>query len=130
MDLFFYNSAQEVQTTNRTVMLQEISPAGKAHKFNSFDVQDYFQTQPFYFAGLTVMGAHPRMARKQYRWNVCRMGAWNHHRETSLKELGNYDLDCARLSEVFPIPYKDGVMRTSGNNSTTVSLFPPKQVVE
>jgi hypothetical protein len=127
-NLLFYKKSVPVQTTsNRTVMLREITPAGKAHKFNSFDVQDYFPTQPFYFAGLTVMGPLPTLARKRYRWNACRMGAWNHRIETTLKHLGKYDLDCARLSQVFPFAYNDGVMRTiSGNTSTAVSLFPPK----
>jgi hypothetical protein len=128
IDLFFYDILLD-KNGNRTV-LQEVAPDGKRHekrdgKYHakkSFDVRDYFPVQPFYFAGLYVMGANPSIAKKRYRWNSCMLSNYNHRFEMKSNK-GIMELDCHRLAQAFPFTYTDGTMRC-GNGTVSISILP------
>ena len=122
IDLFFYDVVQ-IKNTNQTV-LNEVSPAGHINKRNSWDVRDYFPTQPFYFAGLYVMGPNPRIAKMRYQWNSCRIPGWDHLKEQFFKSKLEKDLDCSRLAPTFPFAYNHGIIRSG--NGASISIFPTK----
>jgi hypothetical protein len=120
IDLFFYKI---LQYKYKQSVLREVSPSGQ-HRKNAFNVGDYFPTQPFYFAGLYVMGADPYVARKRYKWNTCLLPQWNHRLEKSFSTTRkSLDLDCYRLAQVFPFTYPHGTMRAG--NGTSIFILPP-----
>ena len=120
IDLFAYNVTESGN-------IREVYPSGKGHRFR-YAPSEFFPTQPFYYGGIYVMGPKPEVALKRYKASRCTMGTFNHN---TMRQIGgvvkkfnttNMDLDCARMSEIFPFVYRDNTIR---NRNSSRAIFPP-----
>jgi len=121
IDVFGYNMTKDG-------LIHEVSPTGGKHPFR-YSPSSFFPSQPFYFAGIYVMGPKPELATARYKANLCTMGTFNHNEMrqiggvTRFLNVTNLGVDCARLSKMFPFVYDDHSIR---NGKSTHFIFPPK----
>eukprot|EP00977_Amphora_coffeiformis_P011145 scaffold2657_cov89-Amphora_coffeaeformis.AAC.39 len=99
VDLF----ASQIQGNN----VAEVKPDGtKKLKNLAWPMEIYYPIQPYYYAGLTVLGPNPELARHRYALDRCVLNGQSHRAKTKITIAqvlsNNLELDCCRLSRMLP----------------------------
>ena len=101
--------------------LYEVTSKGK--KTRSFPLKDCFPVQPFYFAGLKLMGPPPMMSLNRYGTYTCTLGSWNHRLEEA-SPPGVTEVDCCIMSQHFPFLYTSTGNKSLLFDGATVEVLP------
>jgi hypothetical protein len=76
--------------------------------------------QPFYFAGLHMMGPNPRIAQTRCQWNSCQIPGWDHCQEKSFELSWRRTLIALDWLQPFHL---HAIMAQSGVATAQVSQF-------
>lgn len=125
VDLFSY----EIDDGNVTEVFLDAKSTLKPDQ--TYPITDFFPTRPYYFAGIHVLGPQAKIPESRYKFDVCKIGKWNHRLE---KYVGNMaenfgkNLNCKYLSKRFPFRdlESDTISINSGNTTDELKIFPWK----
>ncbi|KAI9136015.1 hypothetical protein BKA69DRAFT_1179247 [Paraphysoderma sedebokerense] len=101
--------------------IQEVDPNGSSLG-QSYRLQDYFPTRPFYFGGVYMIGPSEAISLQRYNASLCKAGRFNHRLELFASYNGSYLVDCCHLSNRFPFVYDHSFVF---DGKTTHALMDP-----
>ena len=99
--------------------INEVSPSGKLEN-QSYSLENYFPTRPFYFGGIYVIGPHEKISVNRYNLSACKASQYLHKDEILSKYRGDYFVDCCHLSKLFPFVYNNSYVYNGKINKTLI----------
>ena len=109
----------------------EVRPDGRDKlKKLAWPMDVYYPVQPYYYAGLVVMGPNPDLARHRYKLDRCFLNGRSHRvKDDSIMNIAqvlsnHLELDCCRLSRVLPFVHTRGGIPSIQNGQSTVRYLP------
>ena len=97
----------------------EVSPSGRARR-QSYNLNNYFPTRPFYFGGIYVIGPQEKISITRYNVSACKGSRYHHRSENPSVYRGTHIVDCCHLSRLFPFVYNNSYIFNGRTNKSLI----------
>lgn len=119
--------------------IMEVDPNGERLE-EIYQLEDYYPTRPYYFAGLTVAGPREAISSNRYSMDKCVVSAYNHRLEMHTASARKHNIQCCVMSKSLPFIYgaskiSNGIQTlqlpshlTLYNDDQSIDDWPPRLV--